>query len=157
MKLLHLGLVLFLSTVFVVLSTLNLNLDRLSLAKMNATPPIPVAPEKVDYTKVETMVKEQVKNEIATLPIPKDGKDGIDGVPGKDGKNGMPGLSIQGATGAQGVPGTTGANGIGTQGDIGPPGQQIELRLNPSTLKLECRFTGDTFWTVITNTGNVCP
>lgn len=96
---------------------------------------------QIDYDKLATIIH----NEVATLPVPKDG------VNGKDGKNGSTGKS-----GARGVQGADGQPGI--QGSPGADGKSIELRYNSSKAELEYRYDGDLNWTplvtvcVLTNT-----
>lgn len=87
------------------------------------------------------------------------GTQGIEGIQGTQGAQGLQGaVGPQGATGVQGVQGPQGETGPkGDQGETGPTGQQIELRIDPDTGDLECRFVGDTGWTVLTSSGNVCP
>lgn len=86
------------------------------------------------------------------------GTQGLQGIQGATGVPGTDGASIQGPKGDTGDAGATGPVGPkGDQGNTGPAGQQIELRKDPDTGQLECRFVGDTAWTPITDSGNICP
>lgn len=84
---------------------------------------------QVDYDRVATIVSEQV----AALPLPRDGRDGRDGTDGTDGRDGLPGP--QGETGP-----------MGPQGEPGPPGLSFQYRLNPNSGIPEWRLVGDDSW-----------
>lgn len=94
----------------------------------------------VDYDKITSIVKQQ----IATLPTPHDGKDG-QSIVGPSGPSGP--------TGSQGVPGLSGSNGTdgtaGVQGEPGQPGKSIELRYDSARSQIEWRYEGDLLWATL--------
>lgn len=80
-------------------------------------PPVPVEDivrELIDSDDIKSLVELRVKEEIARLPVAKDGAPGRDGIDGKDGAPGDKG--DRGDQGPPGEKGETGADGVGIAG-----------------------------------------
>lgn len=74
---------------------------------------------------------ESLRNQIAGMPVPKDGVDGKDGAPGERGERGLVGeRGEKGEPGEKGDPGVVGKDGVpgepGPAGDRGEPGEKGE-------------------------------
>lgn len=75
----------------------------------------------IEIEAVKAMVNLAVKDAVAALPVPQDGRDGVDGKDGVDGQPGEPG--IDGKDGSDGEPGKDGRDGLdGKNGADGAPG-----------------------------------